>query len=390
MEFYEEPLLNRPVPFIHKKPNNPRIRNILLTGGSGFVGVYTLDAIFKRYDDCEVWCILRDSDPLRLFQNAKSHSLNLDAYASRIHIIEGNFEKQKLGISKSVWNELSEKIDCITHLACDTSYSRPYHEMREDWIVSLVFLLDFCAQYGISFHLMGGVGSLLFQTPEDMHEPFTWYSNGYFRLKWVSSRITDKYLKNGLVGCIYDPPYILGKVEHGGIHPGLHYTTWVHHAIFAASGCLFDFGTYDIFPVDSLASILVSNMFSPAPMQYIRTVHNQFVDFNFVRRKLSQIGFDLDIVNSREEFIQRGLAAGISSKLLNRYFPENNTERLNKIRQRSTGIFPANFNVNTDMHPMEIIFDASLHYVRPEFVKLVNKLQKFKTQNIKSPLRSSL
>ena len=95
-------------------------------------------------------------------------------FASRVHAIQADFETQHLGLSPEPWASLATKVRVVINLACDTSYSKTYAQMREAWVVNLVRLCEWCAQHAIQLHHLGGVGGLVFQDPEDFHMPYTW------------------------------------------------------------------------------------------------------------------------------------------------------------------------------------------------------------------------
>jgi hypothetical protein len=78
------------------------------------------------------------------------------------------------------------------------------------------------------------------------------------------------HVMQGLVGCIYDAPYIFGARDNDGKHPRLHYTTWRAFAVFAAVGAAFDWGSFDIVPVDVLTNLLVENSHSRPPSAVMR------------------------------------------------------------------------------------------------------------------------
>lgn len=94
------------------------LRRLLLTGATGYLGIYTLAALLAQGEH-EIHCLVRCDDPAagrqRLRQAAAQKGLRLDADAARLHIVCGDVAQDRLGVDEGSYGWLCEHIDCIVH-----------------------------------------------------------------------------------------------------------------------------------------------------------------------------------------------------------------------------------------------------------------------------------
>ena len=104
-------------------------KNVFITGATGFVGCNLLRHLVKR--NCHVYCVVRDgkdgtSAQERLDNISKLSKIN----SENVHLIKGNYRKNRLGISDNDWDFLSKKIDIIFHLGCRTNFTMTYEKAK--------------------------------------------------------------------------------------------------------------------------------------------------------------------------------------------------------------------------------------------------------------------
>ncbi|AZS50298.1 amino acid adenylation domain-containing protein [Entomomonas moraniae] len=108
--------LNTAIPFnISHSP-----QNILLTGGSGYLGIYTLSTLLYK-TNYNIYCLLRAEDEVqglnRLFKAAAEKGVTLSDAENRIKIFCGAVDKDNLGLTVEQYQQLANEIDLIIHNA---------------------------------------------------------------------------------------------------------------------------------------------------------------------------------------------------------------------------------------------------------------------------------
>ncbi|MEB6044601.1 non-ribosomal peptide synthase/polyketide synthase [Staphylococcus pseudoxylosus] len=102
-------------------------KNVLLTGATGFFGIYMLNNLLED-TDFNIYVMVRSnkevSGETKLYRNWVYYfESQIDPeYAERIHIIEGNIELEKLGMTSETYESLSQKIDMIVNAAANVSH----------------------------------------------------------------------------------------------------------------------------------------------------------------------------------------------------------------------------------------------------------------------------
>ncbi|WP_436955878.1 non-ribosomal peptide synthase/polyketide synthase [Staphylococcus sp. AS1337] len=102
-------------------------KNVLLTGATGFFGIYMLNNLLED-TDFNIYVMVRSNKEVngetKLYRNWIYYfESQIDPeYAERIHIIEGNIELEKLGMTSETYESLSQNIDMIVNAAANVSH----------------------------------------------------------------------------------------------------------------------------------------------------------------------------------------------------------------------------------------------------------------------------
>ena len=132
-------------------------RNILLTGATGFLGVYLLNEILDTFPDALVHCMVRassESEALKKLDKSLSFSklsstdprlLSGGSKFSRIRIVLCDLSNvNKFGLDDVKWSALCDEMDSIYHCATWVNTLFPYHVLRAANVVSTVQLVRMC------------------------------------------------------------------------------------------------------------------------------------------------------------------------------------------------------------------------------------------------------
>lgn len=199
---------------------------VLLTGGTGFLGAFLLQALLDK-TRADVFCLVRSSDlnaaALRLQDNLKTYGLWQATYAPRIIPVLGDLAQPKLGISETQYDQLAEQIDTIYHNGALLNYVYPYAKFKAVNVLGTQEVLRLaCTKMVKRVHHVSSVAVLessayynqlvTEETPIDRSEDIYL---GYSQSKWVSEKLVQIAGERGLPVTIYRPPLVSGHSQTG-------------------------------------------------------------------------------------------------------------------------------------------------------------------------------
>lgn len=109
-------------------PEPEQVRNIFLTGATGYLGIYVLRALVQT-TDCRIHCLLRcrdeDSGYLRLRQMSEEKGLEFALDQDRVRIIPGDLSVERFGLDEAAYAALAQDMDKVLHIAALVSLIAP-------------------------------------------------------------------------------------------------------------------------------------------------------------------------------------------------------------------------------------------------------------------------
>ena len=121
---------------------------VLLTGATGFIGRHVLRDLLQRKSDLVVVCLVRATDREAGYKRLRFAMEDVgiwnEALAPRIRVVLGNTNLHQFGLPTAEFNELSQQIDAVYHLAANLALAEPYTTIRKPNTFSLRVVLDLC------------------------------------------------------------------------------------------------------------------------------------------------------------------------------------------------------------------------------------------------------
>jgi nucleoside-diphosphate-sugar epimerase len=246
----------------------PSERNALVLGGNGFVGGHLVAHLSTRPEIRKVWALVRAdgmSPRDRLAATLSKYQVS-DVDWSKIEVIEGTPTAPIFGLPGGTHAELSETVDLVFNCASSTDYSVGYLALRSDWVLSLLRLIEFCAN-GKAKHLtyLGSTGRFFYQEPQDFARPDSWWYSGYAQMKWVNAQLLISLGAQGLPVTLCDTHYVLGSTTIG-LDPGRTYSLWRVLELVKTLGAIWDGPGMNYVPVDVLVESVAANSLSQKPL----------------------------------------------------------------------------------------------------------------------------
>jgi thioester reductase-like protein len=218
----------RPAP-PRSEPTDPTPR-VLLTGATGFLGAYLLQALVES--GAEVCCLLRDSGTQPASERLPAHlgrlGLSLAGLPGRVSVLAGDLAQPRFGLPETAFAELAESVDVIYHAASQVNLVKPYAELRHANVLGLHELVRLAAaSWAKPLHCVSTL-ALFFrrdapgsETPPRAISENDWpeldedASSGYLQSKWAAEQLVRAAQGRGLPATIYRTGRISGHSQTG-------------------------------------------------------------------------------------------------------------------------------------------------------------------------------
>ena len=219
------------VPCAPYVPTGKEPQQVLLTGATGFLGVYLLDRLLRK-TTAQVYCLVRcasDGEALLKLEKAlRKYNLWNPALRHRIVPVRGDLTRVRFGIDPMLYDALAGHIEVVYHSGAHVSYVQPYSTHRRPNVVGTREVLRFACLGQVKpvhhistlgvFGPLGyfkGVANLYEDSDIDQSEDLLPYDMGYSQSKWVAEKMVFAAKALGLPVSIYRPGFIMGDSISG-------------------------------------------------------------------------------------------------------------------------------------------------------------------------------
>lgn len=199
-------------------------KNILLTGVTGYIGIYALHELLiktKTHIHCLIRPTLERSAQQRLEDSLHEYFPALDwaQYQARMTVISGDLSQHQWNITDQNYQTLCRCIDAVYHFAADTRLLGSEEELTQANITPLKQLLEFCQQSQLKdMHYMStlAVSGVNSETElkvfhEDTLDIGQEFQNSYEKTKFECERLINQFTINGHSGFIYRTGNVSGN-----------------------------------------------------------------------------------------------------------------------------------------------------------------------------------
>jgi thioester reductase-like protein len=302
------------VPKVSAPRSNGAPQSIFLTGATGFLGAFVLDALLQR-TAATIHCLVRASDDGRAWQrlrgNLERYGLWREEYEGRLRPAAGDVSAPRMGMPAARYAALSHEVDVVFHGAAQISWLEPYRTLFASNVVGTRRLLQFAAEGRIApVHYISSLGAALIRPFENtrMVDEVTARSGlgtesilelplGYLETKWVAHRMIEQARRRGLPVTLYAPG-LMTSCSRTGID-SLSPSQFLHALIKGSAqlGCFPDGLGWRFIPVDVVARDVVSCLLNPASMNHdIYLDSTSLLSPELMVETLSRFGFDVRVV----------------------------------------------------------------------------------------------
>lgn len=305
--------------------------NVLLLGGTGFVGMHIIDS-FIKHTTGKIYCIVRDKNKtsaitrfMEILHFYFGNSLD-SLIDSRIFIIKGNILKENFGLSNQVYQNLVDEVDVIINSAANVKHYGSSEKFKNINVDTTQNAINFCLKnkkrfiHISSLSISGNmvIDSHLANINNFSQKTFSerdlfigqTLDNVYSRSKFEAERIIlDSIINNKLNAQILRLGNITSRYSDGlfQINPednafANRLKTFLQLNMFPEY-LLHNYVEFT--PVDLCADAIINIINNNCPNTYIYHVYNNnHVYFSELLQYLKELKFNMNII-SEEDFKQK-------------------------------------------------------------------------------------
>lgn len=202
-------------------------RRVFLTGATGFLGTFLLDALLSR-TGATVHCLVRrrEADPLeRIRANLRRHGLAGSLDVTRIVPVPGDLEAPLLGLPGDVFADLARSVDMIVHAAARVNLVYPYRLLRPANVSGTHEVLRLaCRERAtpvahVSTNGIFPPDGRRWREDTELDTLAGARADGYGQSKWVAEKLVLEAAGRGLPTCVFRPGNIAGHSRSGSFNP---------------------------------------------------------------------------------------------------------------------------------------------------------------------------
>ncbi|MGW2090101.1 amino acid adenylation domain-containing protein [Streptomyces sp. NPDC001880] len=205
-----------------------RNRQVVLSGATGFLGTYLLDALVRKDVATRVFCLVRaDSEHAgrqRLAARMRRYGLTFESVKDKVTIIPGDLAAPRFGLSEQDFQVLGSQADTLLHAGSRVNFAYPYSALEAINVGGTRTMLELARtgrakalHYVSSIATIAGFGIAGVRDVEE-DTPLCFgdrISLGYPETKWVAERLVAQAAQQGLAVSIHRPYEITGTCQSG-------------------------------------------------------------------------------------------------------------------------------------------------------------------------------
>ncbi|MCF0125945.1 MAG: amino acid adenylation domain-containing protein [Clostridia bacterium] len=215
---FEKKLHQNTLKNIPKKIKVGKIKNVLLTGATGFLGAHILDNILSTSDNSIIYCMIRNKDltnseeRLKKILNFYFNDKYEKEFGKRIKIVPADITIKNFGLTLEQYNALAKNINIVIHSAALVKH----YGTEDDFYISNVIgtknIINFCKEFNKKlYHIStASVSGMLFNksTHEISFNESNLYigqelNNIYIKTKFEAEKLIFENINQGLKATIF-------------------------------------------------------------------------------------------------------------------------------------------------------------------------------------------
>ncbi len=210
-------------------PETPILSNVLLTGGTGFIGPFLVKSLLEQ-TRANIHVLVRASEERQGRQRLRAAMESMgpcpaelmEMFEARVIPVCGDLGQKGLALTPGDWDFLANEIDTVFHNGATVNYLLNYDRMRDANVLGTNEVLRLAFEgrpksfnYVSTTFIFGwAVKKVLYET--DFNENMELLDFGYSQSKWVSEQVIMDARRRGLTTRIFRPALVSPSITGGG------------------------------------------------------------------------------------------------------------------------------------------------------------------------------
>jgi thioester reductase-like protein len=210
-------------------PDVPVLNNVLLTGGTGFIGPFLIKSLLEQ-TRAKIYVLVRASSEYQGTQRLRAAMESIgpcqaglmQMFEDRVIPVCGDLGQAQLGLMQEVWDLLANELDTVFHNGATVNYLLNYDRMRDANVMGTNEVLRLAFEgrpksfnyVSTTFVFGWAVKKALYET--DTNEDMELLDFGYSQSKWVAEQVVMDARSRGLATRIFRPALVSPSVTGGG------------------------------------------------------------------------------------------------------------------------------------------------------------------------------
>ncbi len=297
----------------------------LLTGATGFLGAFLLDALLAR-TATDVHCLVRAPDAetgrRRLAAVLEGYGLGEAARSPRVRVVPGDLSRPLLGLAPAAFEALAGRAGAIYHSGALTSWVHPYAGLEAANVGGTREVLRLATTGTLKpvhhvstlavFPLLGRDAEAVIGEDDSLDHDGVLHG-GYAQSKWVAEQLVALAGARGVPVAIYRPALVAGHSQTGAWNAADAMSQMVR--TWAALGAAHDLTTpINMVPVDHVSRAIVFLSQSAAAGQRFHLASPRHVGVGDLVEWTRRFGYRLERIPYeawRARLSARGQAAAV-------------------------------------------------------------------------------
>lgn len=288
-----------------EKLDKKNMKNILITGTTGFLGVHVLKEFLEK-EQGKAYCIIRSEHGINAKEKIKK---NLHFYFGNIYdkliddriiIVKSNITEENLGLEESQIKEIFKDISIVVNCAAKVAHYGNYNDFKKINIDVVEKLMKLCLKYKRRFYQVStegvigelfldqekldSIGSTKIFKESDLYvrQPL---DNVYIRSKFEAEKVVIKYILQGLDGYILRVGNLMNRNSDGKFQSNVDENAYISRLIsYTKIGYISDYVAntdMELTPVDACAEAIIKIIQYPSKDNRIfHVVDNNYIQTN--------------------------------------------------------------------------------------------------------------
>ncbi len=195
---------------------------VLVTGSTGFLGSFLIEALVRQ-DDRPIVALVRAGNPEHAANRIKGALMRTgmissdrvdEALASRISVVGGDIAAPRFGLSDADWQAIADDVSEVLHCGALVDYVRPYADMRDANVAGTAEAVEFCRQgrpkilNHISTTFVYGWTPHRRKAETERNATMEGLDFGYSQSKWAAEQVVFNAADGGLNTRVFRPSLI--------------------------------------------------------------------------------------------------------------------------------------------------------------------------------------